>query len=46
MKITADANVLVRLLMADDQAQNRIAIQTVENASLVAISVHALCELA
>jgi len=46
MKITADTNLLVRLLMADDPAQNRIAIETVENASLVAISVHALCELA
>ena len=45
MKITADTNVLVRLFMADDVAQSRVAVAAMESASLVAISVHALCEL-
>ncbi len=46
MKITADTNVLVRLLMADDAAQNAIAVRTVEEADTVAIGVHSFCELA
>src|SRR4051794_3918637 len=46
MKITADTNVLVRLVTADDEAQSDIALETMESASLVAISVHSLCELA
>ncbi|MDR2839023.1 MAG: type II toxin-antitoxin system VapC family toxin [Azonexus sp.] len=46
MKITADTNVLVRLIMADDEVQNAAAIETIEAASLVAISIHSLCELA
>ena len=45
MKITADTNVLVRLVMADDEAQNGVAIKAIESASLVAISIHSLCEL-
>ena len=45
MKITVDTHVLVRLIMADDEAQNSIAVETVEKASLVVISVHSLCEL-
>ena len=46
MKITVDTNILVRLVMGDDPSQNRIAVETVEGASLVAISVYSLCELA
>lgn len=46
MRITADTNVLVRLLVGDDEAQGRAAIEAVESASSVAISVHSLCELA
>ncbi len=46
MKITADTNVLVRLLMADDEAQNALAIRAVEEASAVAVGIHSLCELA
>ena len=46
MKIVADTNVLVRLIMADDEAQNEAAIDAMESASLVAISIHSLCELA
>lgn len=45
MKITADTNVLVRLVMADDETQSSIAIETLESAELVAISTHSLCEL-
>lgn len=44
MKITLDTNVLVRLIMGDDEAQQRQAIETLEAAELVAISVHSLCE--
>ena len=44
MKITADTNVLLRLVLADDEAQGLAAVEAMESASLVAISVH--CELA
>ncbi|KKC24043.1 type II toxin-antitoxin system VapC family toxin [Sphingomonas sp. SRS2] len=46
MKITADTNVLLRLVLADDEAQGLAAVEAMESASLVAISVHSLCELA
>lgn len=46
MKITADTNVLLRLILADDEAQSIAAVEAMENASVVAISVHSLCELA
>lgn len=46
MKATLDTNVLVRLIMGDDEAQQRKAIETLEAAELVAVSVHALCEFA
>ena len=46
MKITADTNVLLRLVLADDEAQGLVAVEAMESASLVAISVHSLCELA
>jgi predicted nucleic-acid-binding protein len=46
MKITADTNVLLRLVLADDEAQGLAAVEAMEGASLVAISVHSLCELA
>src|SRR5690554_5816494 len=45
MKITADTNVLLRLILADDEAQGLAAVEAMESASLVAISVHSLCEL-
>ncbi len=44
MKITADTNVLVRLVMADDEAQSRAAAEAMEAAERVAISVQSLCE--
>ena len=46
MKITADTNVLLRLVLADDEAQSLAAIEAMESATHVAISVHSLCELA
>ncbi len=46
MKSTADTNVLLRLVLADDEAQGLAAVEAMESASLVAISVHSLCELA
>jgi predicted nucleic-acid-binding protein len=46
MKITADTNVLLRLVLADDEAQGLAAVEAMEGTSLVAISVHSLCELA
>ena len=45
MKITADTNVIVRLVMADDEVQNGLAVDAMEAASLIAISIHSLCEL-
>ena len=44
MKITADTNVLLRAVVADDEAQSAIAIDTLENADIVAISLQSLCE--
>jgi len=46
MKISLDTNVLLRLIVGDDQAQQRTATDTLQNAELVAISVHAFCEFA
>ena len=46
MRITADTNVLLRAVVADDEAQGRLAIETLESAELVAVSLQSLCELA
>jgi predicted nucleic-acid-binding protein len=46
MRITADTNVLVRAIVADDEAQSQVAMATLENAELVAISLQSLCEFA
>jgi len=45
MRITADTNVLVRVLVSDDEAQSQAAIEALENAELVAVSLQSLCEL-
>jgi predicted nucleic-acid-binding protein len=45
VKITADTNVLLRAVVGDDEAQQQVAIRTLESAELVAISAHSLCEL-
>lgn len=44
MKITADTNVLVRAVAADDPEQSRIAQNLLERAELVAMPVMVLCE--
>ena len=46
MKITADMNVLLRLVVSDDAGQQALAVEALKQADLVAISVHSLCELA
>jgi len=46
VKIAADTNVLVRLIIVDDETQHRLAIETMEAADVVAVSAHSLCELA
>jgi predicted nucleic-acid-binding protein len=46
VKVTPDTNVLVRLIAGDDPAQQIKAIEMLEAAESVAVSVHALCELA
>ena len=44
MKITADTNALLRAIVADDEAQSQVAIETLESADRVAISLQSLCE--
>ncbi|AZO18519.1 PIN domain-containing protein [Mesorhizobium sp. M2A.F.Ca.ET.043.05.1.1] len=44
MKVSLDTNVLLRLIVGDDEAQQQTAAETLERAGLVAISVQALCE--
>jgi predicted nucleic-acid-binding protein len=46
MKLTADTSVLLRAIVADDEAQSRTAIEALENATLVALSLPSLCEFA
>lgn len=45
MRITADTNVLVRALVADDPVQARLAQDTLDDATRIAIPTVALCEL-
>jgi predicted nucleic-acid-binding protein len=45
VRINLDTNVLVRLIVGDDEAQQRCALEMVEAAGLVAVSATALCEL-
>ncbi len=46
MKIGLDTNVLLRLVVGDDVAQQQTAAETLEGAELVAVSAQALCEFA
>ncbi len=46
MKISVDTNVLVRAVLQDDFEQARKATQILEEATLIAISLPCLCELA
>ena len=45
MKVTLDTNVLVRLATQDDAAQAALALQVLQNATLIAVPTPALCEL-
>jgi predicted nucleic-acid-binding protein len=45
VNICVDTNVIVRLIVADDEAQQRRSLETIEQAELVTISVSSLCEL-
>jgi predicted nucleic-acid-binding protein len=45
VKITADTNVLVRILTGDDERQSRIAQNTLTRSDMVAVTIPALCEL-
>jgi predicted nucleic-acid-binding protein len=44
MKITADTNVLVRAVVADDKKQARIAAKLLKEAELIAVTLPCLCE--
>ncbi|RBP08574.1 putative nucleic-acid-binding protein [Roseiarcus fermentans] len=46
MKITADTNLLLRAIVGDDEAQSALAIEALEKAETVAVSLQSLCELA
>ncbi|WJH39694.1 type II toxin-antitoxin system VapC family toxin [Aliirhizobium terrae] len=46
MKISLDTNVLLRLVVGDDEAQQQAAAQILEDAELVAISTYVFCEFA
>ena len=45
MKIVADTNVLLRVIVGDNARQSHAALKVMEQADLVAVSLHALCEL-
>lgn len=44
MKVTLDTNVLVRLATQDDPAQAGVALQVLQQASLIAVPTPVLCE--
>lgn len=44
MKITADTNVLLRAVVADDEAQGAKAVEALDSAEMVAVGLQALCE--
>ena len=44
MKITADTNILVRVIVRDDDRQARTALQTLEKADAVYLPLPCLCE--
>jgi predicted nucleic-acid-binding protein len=45
VKIIADSNLLLRAVLADDARQARVAMRTMAQAEIIAVSRHALCEL-
>jgi predicted nucleic-acid-binding protein len=44
LKVTIDTNVLLRVFVADDPAQSEIAVETMEQADIIGVSVQSLCE--
>jgi predicted nucleic-acid-binding protein len=44
VKITADTNVLLRAVVADDEAQSAKAIDALDSAEMVAVGLQAICE--
>lgn len=46
MKITADTNLLVRIIVQDDLAQAKTALEVLERADIVALPLPCLCEFA
>ncbi len=45
MKIVVDTNILLRAIIGDDAKPSQAAIEMMEQAEIVAVSLHALCEL-
>ncbi|HET6218978.1 MAG TPA: type II toxin-antitoxin system VapC family toxin [Acidobacteriaceae bacterium] len=45
MKITADTNILIRAVVADDKKQARAAARLLKGAELIAVTLPCLCEL-
>ena len=45
MKVTADTDVLLRTIVDDDEAQTTRAVELLEAADMVAVSLQTLCEL-
>lgn len=44
MKVIADTNVLLRAMVADDEVQTARAVELLESADMVAVSLQTLCE--
>ncbi len=44
MRITADTNILVRAVVADDKKQARAAARLLKGAELIAVTLPCLCE--
>lgn len=45
MKVTADTSVLLRTIVDDDEAQTTRAVELLETADMVAVSLQTLCEV-
>ncbi|GAA0529374.1 type II toxin-antitoxin system VapC family toxin [Pigmentiphaga sp. GD03639] len=45
MKVTADTNIILRSIVDDDEAQTTRAIELLETADMVAVSLQTLCEV-
>ncbi|KXV03411.1 DNA-binding protein [Caballeronia megalochromosomata] len=45
MKVTADTSVLLRAIVDDDEAQTTRAVELLETADMVAVSLQTLCEV-